>query len=73
MYVDPPLRWRPKPKPFYPIYEAKRANFKAVRIRRAIGRMYERNPDQALAHVNALLDRASRTEEYRAAQLEAVE
>ena len=55
----------------YPIYAAKRANFKAVRIRRAIGRMYERNPDKALAHVNEKLDAASRGEELRAQLLEA--
>lgn len=50
---------------FYPIYEAKRANFRAVRIRRAIARMYKKNPAKAVAHVNVRLAEASRGEETR--------
>ena len=58
---------------FYPIYEAKRANFKAVGIRRAIAKLYAKYPDRAVAHVNAKLDEASGREERRAQYLEAAE
>ena len=49
------------------------AHVKAKRTRAAIARMYAKDPGKAVAHVNEKLDRASRVEEYRAAQLEAVE
>ena len=46
------------------------AYIKAKRTRMAIAKLYRKHPDQALAHVNAKLDAASRGEELRA-QLEA--
>ena len=42
------------------------AHVKAKRTRKAIAKLYRRNPDKALAHVNAKLDEASRREELLA-------
>lgn len=45
------------------------AHVKAKRARKAIAKLYAKDPDKALAYVNERLDRASRAEEYRAAFL----
>ena len=45
---------------------------KAKRTRRAIARMYDKDPDKALAHVNEKLDAASRMEVYRAQKLASI-
>ena len=68
MYANPPLRYWQTPTP---IYDAKRANFRAVRIRRAVAKMYAKYPGRAMDHVNAELDEASRQEVLRQQHLEA--
>ena len=42
-----------------------KAAIKARRIRKAIAKLYAKDPDKALAHVNEKLDEASRLEERR--------
>jgi hypothetical protein len=49
----------------FPRYEAAKANFRAVRTRRTIVRVYKRNPGKAIEHVNAKLDEANRAEYER--------
>ena len=50
----------------FPLFAATVAGIRARRIRRAVDRLYRRDPQRAIEHVNAKLADASREEEQRA-------
>ena len=54
-------------------YLLTKKNIQAKQIRLAIAKLYETHPQRAVAHVNAVLDEASRAEERRAAFLSCME